>query len=241
MSDTKLLINTIYLACEGEGVHIGHPQIFIRVQGCPIGCLNCDSKETWSFNSGRSLFLQDVIDKVAQLGNKPLGNIKRVSITGGDPLHPKHEKGVWELIKILKSLEYYINIEAAGTRVVPSIFDLIDYISFDFKTPSTGVTTRLESIIQMCEKYPHKFQVKSVIEDQKDFQYTLKHYLELKELSFGYEKLFPWCLTPAYTPGVSFSIERVKEIFQWNLESGGPFRVIGQQHKWFYGPDEKDV
>ena len=92
----QLNINSIYMATEGEGIHIGKPQIFVRFQGCTVGCLNCDSKETWDFNSSLRSF-ESVVDQVEEEAGKYPHRIKRISITGGDPLHPKHTQAVEKL------------------------------------------------------------------------------------------------------------------------------------------------
>jgi len=231
----KLLINSIYLATEGEGIHIGTPQVFVRFQGCAVGCLNCDSKDTWDFTQEMAMNSESVVERVVELS----GKIKRVSITGGDPLHPKHEAGVLALVKDLKSRGYYINIEAAGTRVVDELFDLLDYISFDFKTLSTGVTTRLQLIEKMAKQYAGRFQVKAVIETRADFDQTLKAYYDLHSKNDLLP--FPWVLTPSYNLNEVFPLDRFKNVIEWNQEAGAPFRVIGQQHKWIFGPDQKQV
>ncbi len=231
------LINCIYRATEGEGIFLGRPQIFVRYQGCNVGCVNCDSKETWSFKEGNSLTLSEVLEAVIREGHG--GKIKNVSITGGDPLHPAHAESVIELIEALKSLNYYVNIEAAGTRVVPGIFDLVDYISFDIKTPSTYVKTPLEGVIRLHREYPNKFQIKAVVSDKIDFDYVLNaYYFVLKEIKVLCP---PWVITPAYNDADQNFTERFKEILAWNELEGGHFRVIGQQHKWIYGPDQKEV
>jgi 7-carboxy-7-deazaguanine synthase len=97
---TKHLINSIYRATEGEGVFLGRPQIFVRYQGCAIGCLNCDSKDTWDFTEEMGQSLEMVMEAVHKEGFN--GAIKNVSITGGDPLHPSHVPHVLALVKLLK-------------------------------------------------------------------------------------------------------------------------------------------
>ncbi len=233
----KHLINSIYRASEGEGVFLGRPQIFVRYQGCAIGCTNCDSKDTWEFSDEMGQDLEMILDSVHKEGFN--GSIKNVSITGGDPLHPAHVPHVLGLIKVLKEKKYYINIEAAGTRVVDEIFDLVDYVSFDFKTPSTGVKTPLKNISKMISQYPGKFQVKSVIFDKADFVATLEAYRTLESENKGMP--MPWVLTPCYNSAEAFPMERFAHILTWNEENGGLFRVIGQQHKWIFGPDKKQV
>lgn len=232
----QALINSIYKAIEGEGIHIGTSQIFVRYQGCHIGCVNCDSMDTWDFTDSSKKSLTWILDEVRNISQ---GKIKRVSITGGDPLHPKHVPSVVELAKQLRMMGYFVNIEASGARVVKEVFDLVDFISFDFKTPSTGVKTPIKNLIEMAELYEDKFQIKAVIEDEKDFFACLHTIDELEKLTL--KTNFPWCLTPAFSPGEKFNQERFVRIMELNQENDSKFRVIGQQHKWVYGPDLKQV
>ena len=235
--ENRHIINSIYRATEGEGIYLGRPQVFVRYQGCAIGCVNCDSKDTWSFDHGLNLDLDNIFQKIFSEGLE--GKIKNVSITGGDPLHPKHVPHVLELVKKLKSEGYYINIEAAGTRVVDEIFDLVDFISYDLKTPSTQVKTPIELIAKMIKQYNHKFQLKAVIQDKIDFEYTMR---ARETLLNEFNMLnFPWVLTPSYNTSEEFPMERFAQIMNWNEYAGGIFRVIGQQHKWIFGPDQKLV
>ena len=230
-------MNAIYLATEGEGVHVGTPQVFVRFQGCAIGCLNCDSKDTWEFSKRFERPLESVLEEISEKSSR--GKIRRVSITGGDPLHPQHVPGLLALVKELKARGYFINLEAAGTRVVHEVFDLIDFISFDYKTPSTGVKTSLKLLKKFVEHYPQRFQVKSVVQTHEDFQAVLSAWSWMQEQLPG--ELIPWCLTPAYNLGEDFPKERFESVMKWNVQAGAPFRVVGQQHKWMYGPDQKEV
>jgi len=236
MKETGLLINSIYRAIEGEGVLLGFPQVFVRLQGCHIGCLNCDSKDTWSFAPEFWMSMEEVLSTVEE---QSYGKIMRVSVTGGDPLHPKHETGVLELIGRLKKRGYTVTIEASGSRIVPSIFDLVDFVNFDFKTPSTGVTTRTDLVVELAQKYPGKYQIKSVVADSADFEFVLSAKLRIEQQVK--EKIVNWCLTPAYETGEEFPRQRFLDMIELNLNNGGAFRFIGQQHKWIYGPDLKQV
>ncbi|MCM2349766.1 MAG: 7-carboxy-7-deazaguanine synthase QueE [Bacteriovoracaceae bacterium] len=232
---TTLLINSIYRATEGEGIHIGIPQIFVRFQGCHIGCVNCDTKESWEFDPSYTKSLDEVMEQVETLSQNI---IKRVSITGGDPLHPSHIPSLLDLIKELKARGYFINIEAAGTRVVKEVFDQVDFISYDVKTPSTQVRTSKELLLKFIQDYAHKAQIKAVVADKKDFEaaYDAFHFVKAAN-----DNQVPWCLTPCFEPGEAFPMNRFQLVVQLNEKFGLPFRVIGQQHKWVYGPDVKSV
>ncbi|MCR9204045.1 MAG: 7-carboxy-7-deazaguanine synthase QueE [Halobacteriovoraceae bacterium] len=232
--ETMLAINSIYRATEGEGVNLGQTQVFVRFQGCNIGCYNCDSKDTWDFVEGGTMPLEKVIESVEL---QDIGKSKRVSITGGDPLHPKNSPGVLSLVRELKARGYWLNVEAAGTRVVPEIFDLVDFISFDYKTPSTGVKPNKNLFEKLNIQFKGKFQVKAVIETEEDFKSTL----DFRNVVFPEGHTFPWCLTPCYNNEEEFPLERFNSVIEWNEKAGGPFRVIGQQHKWLHGPNKKQV
>lgn len=232
---TTLLINSIFRATEGEGIHIGTPQIFVRFQGCHVGCVNCDTKESWEFDPSYTKSLDEVMEQVEVLSQ---GIIKRVSITGGDPLHPSHIPSLLELIKELKERQYFINIEAAGTRIVKEVFDLVDFISYDFKTPSTSVKTSKDLLLKFIQEYGDKSQVKAVVADKKDFEATFDAFHFVKTSG---TKQIPWCLTPCYEPGEAFPMNRFQQVVQLNESFGLPFRVIGQQHKWVYGPEARLV
>ncbi len=230
-------INSIYLATEGEGLLIGRVQVFVRFQGCLLGCQNCDSKDTWSFNRGSLLTLTEVLAEIKALsGEIP---IKTVSITGVDPLHLNNKGPVLELVVRLKELGYTISIEVAGDLIDSEIFTRVDFINFDFKTPSSGVQTSFENLLLMQKNFSGKFQVKSVVENYQDFEYLLNYYKKMVE---QVDKIsFSWVITPAYNLLEKFPQGRFIDILSWNESNGGFFRVIGQQHKWVYGPDKKLV
>ena len=233
---TQAHLHSIYLATEGEGIHLRTPQVFVRFQGCNIGCLNCDSRDTWDFTS-QGTGLDRVMQDIFRHGDD--GAIRRVSITGGDPLHPQHLPAVCELARRLKAARYWVNLEASGTRIVQHLFELLDFISFDLKPPSTGVKMDGRHLPELVDHYPERFQIKTVIETEEDFAWTLERYRELK--AERPHACAPWCLTPCYKSDEAFPRERFQKILAENTAAGGPFRVIGQQHKWIYGPSERSV
>ncbi len=231
MLGEKFYIHSIYPATEGEGVLIGTPQVFVRFQGCNIGCLNCDSKETWDFNSGGiSYSMDELLEEI----NQQAKQLKRISITGGDPMHPIHLPRVKELTRELVNRGFQVNIEASGTRVDDELFEMVSFISFDFKTPSTGVRTPISHLMHLVQQYPGKYQIKSVVESSDDYDYISKAYKRI----FDQLEIHPvWVITPSFIPGTSFNRELIKDTYQWNNDQGGKFRIIPQQHKIIYGTD----
>ncbi len=224
-------IHAIYPATEGEGVRIGIPQLFIRFQGCAIGCKNCDSKETWDFAEATNLTIAEIIDQVKSYG------LSWTSITGGDPLHPRHRQDLIALISSLHSIGQKINIEASGQQLVTDIFSEVDFISFDIKTPSTGVSIDIALVDSFLEQFGHKAQIKLVVASKQDFAFAYSLFTNLQH----YAKCPHWVITPASSVESPLDLSLFEWILEQNQQRGARFRIIGQQHKWVFGVDRVDI
>ncbi|CAM3878325.1 7-carboxy-7-deazaguanine synthase [Vibrio aerogenes CECT 7868] len=92
-------INEIFQTIQGEGLFTGVPSVFIRLQGCPVGCAWCDTKQTWDVDEADRREFQDVIVKTQDSPHwcemtveeilkryHELGyTAKHIVITGGEP------------------------------------------------------------------------------------------------------------------------------------------------------------
>ena len=224
-------IHAIYPATEGEGVRIGIPQVFVRFQGCAVGCVNCDSPETWNFKNNTQLAISEIVSQIKTF------NLDWTSITGGNPLDSHHRSDVLELIVALKAAGQKINIEVTGLEVDVEIFSLVDFISFDIKTPSTGVSPRRELIKKFIKQFGDKSQLKAVIQDEVDFEFAYQIY----NFCAGEVLSISWVMTPACSANNPLSMKTFEWILEENQKRGAAFRVVGQQHKWVFGQDRRDV
>ncbi len=59
-------INEMFQTLQGEGFYTGVPAIFIRLQGCPVGCSWCDTKHTWEKLADRETALGDILVKTVE-------------------------------------------------------------------------------------------------------------------------------------------------------------------------------
>ena len=59
-------INELFETIQGEGSFTGQPSIFLRLQGCPVGCSWCDTKHTWEINLDREVSRDVVLNKNAE-------------------------------------------------------------------------------------------------------------------------------------------------------------------------------
>jgi 7-carboxy-7-deazaguanine synthase len=74
----KYGVNEVFNTIQGEGINVGIPATFIRLQGCTVGCPWCDTKYTW-MKGGTVMTEQEIVREV-QIHLNPL-----VVITGGEP------------------------------------------------------------------------------------------------------------------------------------------------------------
>src|SRR5690554_1868916 len=118
-------VNEVFQTIQGEGVYTGVPAIFIRLQGCPVGCPWCDTQHTWEHRPEDEVPLTAVIEKSAASSKwaevtpqqlldffQQRGYTARhVVITGGEP-------AMYDLVPLGEALEqagYQLQIETSGT------------------------------------------------------------------------------------------------------------------------------
>lgn len=124
----KYKINEIFESIQGEGAHTGVPSIFVRLQGCPVGCPWCDTKHTWHIDSALEKSSEQVmdesqesenyfvlsVDQLLQLFEDKGYRAKHIVITGGEPC-------MYDLRPITHKLDefgYSCQIETSGTYEV---------------------------------------------------------------------------------------------------------------------------
>lgn len=74
----------------GEGIGVS-----LFVQGCDFHCKNCFNSETWEFSKGHE-WNDKTKNQFLKLIETPF--IQRVSILGGEPLHPKNVQNVLKIV-----------------------------------------------------------------------------------------------------------------------------------------------
>jgi len=103
-------VSETFFSIQGEGPTAGLPAVFIRLQGCSVGCRWCDTKYTWDPSGGRGADIDELVDEAA------LHPCRRAIVTGGEPL----ESSLFTaLIKALRARGFAIEVETSGTVAPP--------------------------------------------------------------------------------------------------------------------------
>lgn len=125
-----LKINEIFgPTIQGEGKSSGEEVLFIRLSGCNLNCVWCDTQYAREENTEMSV--KEILQKLEELSH-----LKRVVISGGEPFL---QSGLIFLLQQLKLKNYYVEIETNGTICPPDVtLQLLDQINCSPKLISSG-------------------------------------------------------------------------------------------------------
>ncbi|MFO7946210.1 MAG: 7-carboxy-7-deazaguanine synthase QueE [Armatimonadota bacterium] len=136
----------LFASFQGEGMYVGMPQVFVRLAGCDLDCIYCDTRyareipETWHIEAGdeqEALANPATVSDVVSVVTSRWKTISSVSITGGEPLlHPDFVNALaWRL----RSCNFDVHLETAGLHpdALEAVADAVDVVAADIKLPST--------------------------------------------------------------------------------------------------------
>jgi 7-carboxy-7-deazaguanine synthase len=157
--DQNLRITEIFLSIQGESSHAGRPCSFVRLTGCPMRCVWCDSEYT--FTGGERMSFEDIFAKLEEY------NCKLVEVTGGEPLA---QKNVFPFISELCDRGYEVLIETGGF-VSTEFVDPRAANILDIKCPASGEAER-NHWANLERLRPEKDEVKFVVADLADWEFS---------------------------------------------------------------------
>ena len=213
---TSLRVTEIFLSLQGEGRDIGHPTVFIRLTGCNLRCVWCDTE--YSFTGGSWMTLDEVLGKVASHRG-----VKRICLTGGEPLLQKEHQ---DLVAALLKRGMRVVVETSGSKPVGgALLEEGVCISMDIKCPGSGEHEAMDW--SNLARLGPKDQVKFVVKDRADFEY-------MAGLLAGRLKGTP---AEVIVQPVGGSLEGVAQIAEWVKQDGLDVRVLPQLHKLLWGDE----
>jgi len=175
-----LLVNEIFgPTIQGEGKTLGKPVVFLRLGGCNLQCIWCDTPYTWNwigskwkhkekFDPKEELTrseIHEVLDRLREIGS----TVKALVISGGEPM--LQQKYLIPLIKELKAEGWWVEVETNGTIApLPEFLELVDQINCSPKLANSGsdntLAKRLKPLVLKklaeSDKVYFKFVVASV-------------------------------------------------------------------------------
>jgi len=174
----------IFYTLQGEGQSLGKPAVFLRLSGCNLNCIWCDTPYTWNWvetdNEHPEKFVrteQQVTLKpqdVAQLLNR-YSPSKMLVITGGEPL--TQQSAIAELLEHTHAER--VEIETNGTRApIAALADCYFNISLKLSNSNIPYDKRIKrEAIEgfMAQKH---IMFKFVIDNETDLEEVEKLQLD---------------------------------------------------------------
>lgn len=210
-----LRLTEIFYSLQGEALTAGLPTIFIRLTGCPLRCVYCDT--TYSFTGGERWGLDEILTHIAQYP------CKRVCLTGGEPLA---QPNAIALMSLLLSKGYEISLETAGALSVKDVPPAVSKV-MDLKSPSSSECDK--NLWENLDYLTAHDQLKIVIADRADYDWA-KSVLRQYDLANK-------CGVVWFSPMFNIDDRRsdvpslATELAEWILADGLPVRFQLQLHK----------
>jgi 7-carboxy-7-deazaguanine synthase len=213
-----LRVTEIFRSIQGESTHAGRPCAFVRLTGCPMRCVWCDSEYT--FSGGEHVSVEDVLKQVRAFG------CRLVEITGGEPLAQKEAQ---TLIERLCDEGFEVLIETGGYFSTAGI-DERAAIILDVKCPASGEEGR-NHWPNLSRLRADRDEVKFVIANRADWEYA-RDVINRYELETTAKAVL---ISPAWN-----EID-LKDLADWTAGSGLNVRMQLQLHKYVWGAEARGV
>ena len=220
-SDATLRITEIFSSLQGESGYSGFPTTFIRLTGCPLRCVYCDS--AYAFSGGELQSLENILARVSALGNN------YVCVTGGEPLA---QPDCLHLLRNLCDQGYIVSLETSGALDISNVDARVKRV-VDVKTPSSQEAEKNcydnFALLQSLD------ELKFVIANREDFDWSIalikKHQLQNIDATILFSPVFS--LEASEKGQVQSEVKN--QLAAWVLEAGLPIRYQLQIHKLLWG------
>lgn len=214
-----LKICEIFHSIQGESSFAGQPCTFVRLTGCNLRCVWCDTR--YAYAEGRPMAIDEILREVATIG------CRLVEITGGEPMTQAPE--VCELMARLLDDGYEVLLETNGSLPLDAV-PLPVHRIIDLKPPKS-MTTHLKNIWQgYAENWRNTDEIKCVVADRDDFDWCLQKLSEYQ--TFGRVIIHFSPVWGRLAP---------ETLAQWICASKLPIRLNLQIQKVIWDPDKRGV
>ncbi|RJR27638.1 7-carboxy-7-deazaguanine synthase QueE [candidate division WWE3 bacterium] len=132
--DDYLNVAEVFASIQGEGTNTGLPSVFIRLSGCNLHCIWCDTPYTWNwigtlfphrdretghnikYDPEKEVVCMTVNDIRAEIDKILVTyNIHNIVLTGGEPLIQQQSSSFQQLLEGLVLDGFTIEVETNGT------------------------------------------------------------------------------------------------------------------------------
>jgi 7-carboxy-7-deazaguanine synthase len=212
----SLTVNEVFFSIQGEGTRAGLPCVFLRLTGCPLRCVWCDT--AYAFHEGRR---REEDELLAELAAFPA---RLLQLTGGEPLS---QPAALPFVTALLDRGWSVLVETSGHVPLDGL-DPRAVVVMDVKAPGSGESHRMHW--PNLERLRPSDEVKLVLLDRGDYEWA-RALVRERRLDERCTVLF----SPVHgrlEPG---------QLARWVLDDGLPVRLQVQLHKVLWPDVERGV
>ncbi|MBT8141929.1 MAG: 7-carboxy-7-deazaguanine synthase QueE [Gammaproteobacteria bacterium] len=204
--NSRIRVTEIFYSLQGEGRYSGQPTVFIRLTGCPLRCVYCDSE--YAFYGGQWLEFEDIFSLLSNY------TTNYVCVTGGEPLA---QPNCLFLLEELCKRDFNVSLETSGAMDISDVDRLVSR-ALDIKTPDSGEENK--NLWSNLDELTEHDQIKFVICSKIDYEWA-KDIVQ----SHGLDKKCLVLFSPSYQQ------LDARHLADWILQDQLPVRFQTQLHK----------
>ena len=208
----RVRITEVFRSLQGEADAAGWPTVFVRLTGCPLRCVWCDTE--YAFQGGEWWDVGDLVRHVVAQ------NTRHVCVAGGEPLA---QKSCLVLLRDLCDAGLDVSLETSGALDVSAVDPRVARI-VDVKAPGSGESARHR--LENLDVLTSRDQVKFAIADRADYEWS-RDLVRARDLTSRLQVLFSpvWESLPP------------RQLADWILEDRLEVRMQLQLHKLLWGEE----
>lgn len=215
-AEQRVKLNEIFFSIQGESTAAGRPCVMVRLTGCQMRCVWCDT--AYAFHQGEWRSLDEVLAEVATFG------CRLVEVTGGEPLL---QPGAFTLLTRLCDAGYEVLVETGGGVDIHPVDQRVRRI-VDVKCPGSG---ELEgNLWANLDRLRAGDELKFVLADEADYLFARDLVVER---GFGHR-------LPVHFSVVHGALDPTT-LAAWILRDRLPVRLQLQLHKLLWDPRRRGV
>lgn len=207
---SRLKVTETFVSIQGEADAVGWPTLFIRLTGCPLRCVYCDTQ--YAFHGGEWQTLGQLLELARGSG------VRHVCVTGGEPLA---QKACLELLTRLCDAGFAVSLETSGALDVAPVDPRVSRV-VDLKTPGSGEQRR--NRLENLDVLEARDQLKFVLCSREDYEWA-RDLLRSRATPVRGQVLF----SPVWG-----QLEP-RQLAEWILEDRLDVRLQVQLHKLLWG------
>lgn len=197
-----------FVSIQGESTRAGMPCFFIRLAGCNLRCVYCDT--SYAYAPGCRVEITELVGECTASG------MGLVEITGGEPLI---QDGFPQLATALRDLPgKTVMVETNGSRDISVVPDGVIAI-MDIKSPGSGVADAMD--LRNIERLRPCDEVKFVLCDRQDYEWA--------KVLVAERGLAERCHAVLFVP--AHGLLKPRTLGEWMIEDGFPARLQLQMHR----------